>query len=85
MSEKCFSNTHDDKNHLRALVKPTVSQAPPLRLLMAGRGTHHPGESYHLGNTVWKHLALFLTRSALYAALVSQEKLKKAEDIGMQS
>lgn len=69
------------------LLKPKVSQAHPLRplhlLIQWGRpAPSPPGDSYHLGNTVWRHLAyssLFsVILCALYVVLVSQEKQRKS-------
>jgi hypothetical protein len=61
--------------------KNQVSQAPPVRLLKPPIQLGSPatlGDSYHLRNTLWKHLAhssfASVTFCALYVGLLSQEK-----------
>lgn len=84
--EKCLSNFHDDKNHLGGTCKtnsfPGSSSEPSLQLLILQGPPANPGDSYHWGKTVWKHLAhnsfFSLTFCMLYVALVSQEKQKES-------
>lgn len=55
MFEECFLNFHEDKNHLGAPVKPgfpgSSSQAAEASE-DGGGGTGHPGDSYHLRNSL---------------------------------